>query len=269
MSSLCRKLLSIAITLCVSVPLLGQSREYRVCADPDNLPFSNRKQQGFENRIADLLARDRHARIIYVWQRMGRGFVREYFGKSRCDLVIGIPEKYNQLLTTRPYYRSSYVFVSRRNAHLHPASLNDSSLRQMRIGVQILDDDYAPPAMALARRGMQANLVGFETTGNDAPSIMRAVADRKVDTAIVWGPLAGYFAQQYPGKLTLTPVQPSVDPPGVPFTFAISMGVKKGNTQFRDELQTFLDRRHQGIEAILRRYRVPLISANDATARGN
>src|SRR5437588_886165 len=185
MSSLCRRLLAIAIVLCTSVPLLGQMRGYRVCADPDNLPFSNRKQQGFENRIADLLARDRHARLIYVWQRMGRGFVREYFGKPRCDLVIGIPDKYNQLLTTRPYYRSSYVFVSRRNARRHPASLNDSALRQMRVGVQILDDDYAPPATALARRGMQANLVGFETKGGDAPSIVRAVADRKVDTAIV------------------------------------------------------------------------------------
>jgi quinoprotein dehydrogenase-associated probable ABC transporter substrate-binding protein len=253
------------VSLALSIPLVGQ-RQLRVCADPDNLPFSNRLQQGFENHIAELLARDMHARLSYEWQRMGRGFVREYLGKAHCDMIVGIPTNFSQLLTTRPYYRSTYVFLSRRAAQVRPASLNDPALHRMKVGVQVLDDDYAPPAQALARRGMQANIVGFETTGDDAPSIIRAVVNRKVDTAVVWGPLAGYFASRYPGRLTLTPVQPEVDPPGLPFTFAISIGVRKGNTQLRDRLQQFLDRHHSQIQTILHTYRVPQIE-DEAAAR--
>ena len=251
-----------------ALPVLARPT-LRVCADPANLPFSNRQQQGFENRIAELVARDLHARLIYEWQRMGRGFVREYLSNSKCDMVVGIPTNYAQMLTTRPYYRSTYVFVSRRSARIQPASFNDPELHSMKVGVQVLDDDYAPPAHALARRGMQANIVGFETTGADAPSIIRAVANRTIDTAVVWGPLAGYFAKQYPGRLTLTPVQPEVDPLGLPFTFAISMGVRKGNTQLRDKLQHFLDRHQREVESILRNYGVPLIEDQPAATRGN
>src|SRR5438105_1487820 len=225
--------------LCAAVLLTGvawaQGRELKVCADPDNLPFSNTKQEGFENRIAELIARDFNAHLTYVWQRMGRGFVREYLNKSVCDLLIGIPTNYRPVLTTSPYYRSTYVFVTRRDTRLKPASLDDPSLRQMKIGVQVLEEEYTPPGTALARRGLQNDIVGFETMGDDADSIMRAVADHKVDTAVVWGPLAGYFASKI-GGLSLTPVVPEVDPPGVPFTFAISMGVRKGNTQLRDDL---------------------------------
>ena len=268
MSFLSLKLLG-CVLLALAIPALGETRQLRVCADPDNLPFSNRKQQGFENRIADLLAQETHAQLRYVWQRMGRGFVREYFGKSRCDLVVGIPSSFTQLLTTKPYYRSTYVFVSRRSAHMQPTSMDDPALRRMKIGVQVLDEDYAPPAAALAYRGMQSNIVGFDTTGSDAPSIIRAVATRQIDTAIVWGPLAGYFAQRYPGKLSLTPVRPVTDAGGIPFSFSISMGVRKDNILLRNELQQFLARRHGEIDAILHRYGVPRIDQATAVARGN
>ena len=257
------------VGLVLTLPALAQPRQLRVCADPDNLPFSNRRQQGFENRIAELLTRAMHARLSYEWQRMGRGFVREYLGNSRCDMLIGIPANFRQVLTTRPYYQSTYVFVSRRRGRIHPANLNDPALHHMKVGVQILDEDYAPPAHALARRGMQANVVGFETTGSEAPSIIRAVAAGQVDTAVVWGPQAGYFAQRFPGRLALTPVQPEVDPPGLPFTYAISMGVGQGNVLLRDELQHFLATHQRQIEAILRRYGVPIIADQVSAARGN
>jgi len=247
--------LTLAVAL-LTITASAQTREIKVCADPDNLPFSNTKQQGFENRIAELIARDLNAHLTYVWQRMGRGFVREYLNKSVCDLLIGIPTNYRPVLTTNPYYRSTYVFVTRRNAEVKPASLDDPSLRQMKIGVQVLEEEYTPPGTALARRGLQNDIVGFETMGDDADSIMRAVADRKVDTAIVWGPLAGYFASKI-GGLQLTPVVPEVDPPGVPFTFAISMGVRKGNTQLRDELEAELAKRQHEIDSILHSYGVP------------
>src|ERR1051325_11423677 len=136
----------------------------KVCADPDNMPFSNQKQQGFENKLAALLARDLGMQLQYEWQRMGRSFVREVVDKGRCEVLIGIPRGFPGLLATTPYYRSSYVFVSRRKPDWIPANLNDPGLHTRKIGVQVLDDDYAPPAHALAMRGMQTNVVGFRTT---------------------------------------------------------------------------------------------------------
>jgi mxaJ protein len=233
------------------------TRDLRVCADPNNMPFSNRKQQGFENQLAELIAKNLGEHLVYVWQRMGRGFVREYLETSRCDLLIGIPENYRPVLTTTPYYRSSYVFVSHRNRRLHVGSFNSPELHGLKIGVQVLDENYTPPGQALARRGLQSEIVGFDTSGERADSIIQSVASHEIDIAVVWGPLAGYFARQYRGALQLTPVEPEVDPPALPFTFAISMGVRKGNVALRDELNAILRDRAKEIHAILGRYGVP------------
>ena len=182
---------------------------------------------------------------FYVWQRMGRGFVREYLDKSQCDLLIGIPGNFRPVLTTTPYYRSSYVFVSRRGRKLQLTSGFDSpALHPLKIGVQVLDEEYTPPGEALARRGLQAAIVGFDTTGDSADSIMKAVANHQVDVAVVWGPLAGYFAQKYHRESYSHTSRTGVDPPGLPFTFAISMGVRKGNFTLRDELEQILNRRN-------------------------
>ena len=252
---------SLGVTLLIlSVVVGAQDRELRVCADPNNMPFSNMKQQGFENRIAAIVAEDLGAHLNYVWQRMGRGFVREYLDKSRCDLLIGIPSNYRPVLTTSPYYRSTYVFVSRRTRALNLASgFNSPDLHRLKIGVQVLDEEYTPPGEALARRGLQGAIVGFDTTGDGADSIIRAVAKRRVDLAVVWGPLAGYFAQKYRGGLSLRPVEPEVDPPGLPFTFAISMGVRKGNVSLRNEVEVILSKRESEIRSILDKYGVPQI----------
>lgn len=257
---------SVAVLLLAGLAA-AQPRTLSVCADPANLPFSNRAQQGFENRIAELLARDLHATLRYQWQRMGRGFVRDYLAGAQCDLIIGIPTDYKPVLTTSPYYRSSYVFVTRRDRALHDLSLNDAVLHKMKIGVQVLEEDYTPAAEALARRGMQGNIVGFQTTGSQAASIVRAVYGRKIDTAIVWGPLAGYFARRYGNALELTPVEPQVDPPALPFTFQISMGVRKGNGVLASELEKFLLRRRPEIERILHDYGVPQLAMTTSVAR--
>jgi mxaJ protein len=249
---------ALAIIFLIGIVTRTQARELRVCADPNNMPFSNMKQEGFENRIAAIVAQDLGAHLVYVWQRMGRGFVREYLAKSRCDVLIGIPSNYGPVLTTTPYYRSSYVFVSRRAQKVDFASGFDSpELRRLKIGVQVLEEEYTPPGEALARRGLQGSIVGFDTTGDGADSIIRAVAIRQVDLAVVWGPLAGYFTRKYQGELTLTPVEPEIDPPGLPFSFAISMGVRKGNIALRDELETVLSKRHSEIGGILYKYGIP------------
>jgi mxaJ protein len=204
------------------------------------------------------MAKDLGADLSYVWQRMGRGFVREYLEKGRCDLLIGVPRGYRPVLTTTPYYRSTYVFVARRDRHLQVDSFNSPELRGFKkIGVQVLDENYTPPGEALARRGLQSTIVGFDTIGDGADSIVRAVANRQVDVAVAWGPLAGYFAQKYGNRLKLIPVEPEVDPPALPFTFAISMGVRKGNFALRDDLEVFLTKRKSAIQDILKEYGVP------------
>jgi mxaJ protein len=136
-------------------------------------------------------------------------------------------------------------------------SLDSPELHGLKIGVQVLDENYTPPGTALARRGLQSEIVGFDTSGEDAESIVRAVAKHQVDLAVVWGPLAGYFARRYRGALKLMPVEPEVDPPGLPFTFAISMGVRKGNTALRNELQNVLSTHSSQIHDILAEYGVP------------
>jgi len=135
-------------------------------------------------------------------------------------------------------------------------SFNSPELHRLKIGVQVLEEEYTPPGEALARRGLQAAIVGYDTT-EDGESIIRAVAERQVGIAVVWGPLAGYFAQKYHGTMALAPVEPEVDPPGLPFTFAISMGVRKGNTKLRDELDKVLVQRQSEIRRILTGYGVP------------
>jgi mxaJ protein len=246
------------LLLTTALSLDAQLHEVRVCADPDNTPFSSRNRSGFENRIASLVARDLNAQLTFVWQRMGRGFVREFLDKAQCDLLIGIPTTYRSVLTTSPYYRSTYVFVSRQGKPL--PFLDSPALQGLKIGVQVLEEEYTPPGEALARRGLQASMVGFDTMGDGADSIVRAVADRKVDIAIVWGPLAGYFAKKFGTDLRLTPVEPEVDAPGLPFTFAISMGVRKGNFVLRDQLEQILVNRKADIRAILDEYGVPQLS---------
>jgi mxaJ protein len=238
----------------------------KVCADPDNLPFSNRKQQGFDNRVSELLARELGRKLEFVWQRGGRGFVRENLNKGVCDVLVGVPAQFRPVLTTSPYYSSSYVFVSRKGRK-NVASFDDPRLKRMKIGVQVLDDDYAPPARALSRRQLTGNIVGFDAAGEESGDIIRAVADGKIDIAIVWGPLAGYYAARQRVPLRLTPVNPEFDPPALPFRFAIAVGVRKQDRELKEQLDGALLRRHAQIERILRAYSVPEFATSQAEAR--
>jgi mxaJ protein len=239
-------------------------RELRVCADPNNLPFSNRKLEGFENQIAALLARDLGAEVQYTWWAQRRGFFRNTLKAGLCDVVIGVPSSFELALTTRPYYRSTYVFVTRRDRGPAVRSFDDAVLRQVKIGVQLAGDDGAntPPAHALARRGVVQIVTGYMLYGdytqdNPPARIVDAVARGDVDVAVVWGPLAGYFARREPVALNLTPVSPQIDLPYLPFVFDISVGVRRGDSALRDEIDAVLERRQGEIDAILDRYGVP------------
>jgi mxaJ protein len=251
-------------------------RVLRVCADPNNLPFSNARQEGFENRIAALAARELGADLRYTWAAQRRGFVRNTLGAGECDAVMGVPAGFERVSTTAAYYRSTYVFVSRRDLGLDVASFDDPRLRRLRVGVQMIGDDYAnsPPAHALARRGIVDNVAGYSVYGDytrpDPPRrIVDAVAAGSVDVAVVWGPLAGYFARAAAVPLRLTPVAPAVDPPALPFAFDIAMGVRRGDDALRKELDEVLVRRAGEIDSILRDYGVPRVSRPGSVARAS
>ena len=235
----------------------------RVCSDPNNLPFSNRDGQGFENRIAALLARDLGSGVQYTWWAQRRGFLRNTLNAGLCDVVIGYPAGSGPALTTRPYYRSSYVFLTRSARHLRISSFNDPMLRRLRIGVQLIGDDGAnsPPAHALSRRGIVRNLVGFSVYGdyrtNSPPSaIVTAVAHGDVDVAAVWGPLAGYFARLQSEPLDLVPVRPATDA-NLAQVFDISMAVRRDDEARRRQLEGFIERHRADIDRVLAEYRVP------------
>jgi quinoprotein dehydrogenase-associated probable ABC transporter substrate-binding protein len=204
-----------------------------------------------------------HTTVQYEWQRMGRGFIREFINKGRCDVVMGVPEQFRPMATTAPYYRSTYTFVTRKDRGLHLASFDEPKLKRLKIGVQVLSEEYAPPAQALGRRGMIANIVGFETRGGETRQIIDAVAHKKIDAAVVWGPFAGFYARLYGHQLDLSPT-PALDPPGVSLAFSISIGVRKSNTTLRDQLNRMLNDHRAEIRRILRGYGVPLTSDSAA-----
>jgi mxaJ protein len=234
----------------------------RVCADPDNLPFSNEKGEGFDNKIAALIASDLGDSLAYTWWPSRRGFIRMTLRDKKCDVVMGVPKDYDPVVSTAPYYRSSYVIVTRHDQDLHITTLDDPRLDKLKIGVDMMGDDYAntPPGMALGQRGLGKNLVGFETYYDDQRrpgDVVRAVANGKIDAAVVWGPIAGYFAKQSPVKLDLSTLPDSDTVSGFPFAYDVTMGVRHGDPGHLAQLNGVIARRKSDIDQILRDYGIP------------
>jgi quinoprotein dehydrogenase-associated probable ABC transporter substrate-binding protein len=232
-------------------------RQLRVCADPNNLPFSNQQLEGFENKIAGLIASELNANVEYTWWPQRRGFIRNTLKAGSCDLVLGVPRSFELALTTSPYYRSTYVFVYRKGKGIRVRSLDDPVLRRVKIGVQMVGDDFAntPPAHALANRKIIHNVKGYTLYGdyaqpNPPARIVDAVAAGEVDVAIVWGPLAGYFVKRQSVPLEIVPVSPQVDLPFLPFVYDISMGVRRGDERLKVELEKILEQKRPEIESI-------------------
>jgi mxaJ protein len=258
----------------------GFAAPLRVCADPNNLPFTNQRGEGFENRIAELLARDLHTRVEYTWWAQRRGFLRNTLNAGRCDVVLGMPFRMDAVLTTKPYYRSTYVFVTQRARHLDIRSFDDPRLKTLRIGVPMIGDDgaNAPPAHALARRGIVANVVGYSVYGDyrqeSPPSqLIAAVARGDVDVATAWGPLAGFYAGREGVPLDLAPVAPVApaapeqDGPTarLPFAFDISMAARRGDVARQAMLDAFIMRRRAEIDRILSDFHVPRVDSDART----
>ena len=235
----------------------------RICADPDNLPFSNRAGIGFDQRVAVLVAHDLHRTPIFVWARSRRGFLREQFNKGACDVLLGVPSTMRSVSTTIPYYRSSYVFVSPARRHLRLTSFTDPALNGQRIGLQILEEDLSPPSLPLIRGGYAGQLIGFDSFGEKEGEVVRAVADGRVGVAVVWGPVAGYFAHQSQKPLAISPIAPGYHFAGIPFTYAISLGVHKQDAALLSQLNASIARMRPQIEQTLAAYHVPTTRAQE------
>lgn len=257
-----------ALVVILAAPAaVAQADALRVCADPNNLPFSDAKGNGFENKLAELVARDMGKTVSYAWWAQRRGFIRNTLKAGQCDVVMGVPNHYAPVATTRPYYRSSYVFVSRQDRNIDVASLKDPRLHQLKIGVHLFGDDgmNAPPAHALGEQGIVGNVIGYTIYGDyrdETPParLIKAVESGEVELAAAWGPLAGYAALHSPVPLRVVPIADTKDFAPLEFAFDISMGVRKGDVTLLRKLDDILQRRRGDVAALLARYGVPITS---------
>jgi quinoprotein dehydrogenase-associated probable ABC transporter substrate-binding protein len=259
---------SLALLVVASATLAYSSTPaLRVCADPNNLPYSNQQQQGFENDLAQMIASDFGTAVSYTWFAQRGAFFRKTLNAGQCDVVMGVPAGMEKLATTLPYYRSTYVFVSRRDKHLDIHSLDDPRLRRLQIGFHVLGDSDRdlPPVEALTSRGIVRNLVGLDIFGNldeanPASGIIKAVAQGRVDIAVAWGPMAGYFAGQSTVPLRVVPIDPDPSDPSLPMAFDIAIGVRAADGELRQRLDAELNRRKAEIGRLLQSYGIPCVA---------
>jgi quinoprotein dehydrogenase-associated probable ABC transporter substrate-binding protein len=245
-------------TLIYSAPL-------RVCAAPDDLPYSNRAGEGFENKLAELVAKDLGTSVAYTWYPQHPGFIRETLGAGECEVMMGVPDM-DGIEATRSYYRSGYVFVSRSDRNLTFSSMSDPALKSLRIGVSLVGDDGAgtPPAVALGREGIVDGVKGFPVYGDGSDSArladpISAVEQGSIDIAAVWGPIGGYYALKSSVPLRVTPITDTDAYLPQMFEYPIAMGVAPGDDDLKDRLDEFISRHRSDIKTLLQSYGIPLL----------
>ena len=241
----------------------------RVCADPANLPSSNKAEEGFENRIAQLLADDLGLPVTYTWFPQGMGFVRNTLMARKCDVVIGISLGHELLQNTNPYYRSSYALIYRSDLGHKIESLDDPVLSKLRLGVVA----GTPPSSILAKRGLLDRVRPYQLMvdtrhENSGQAMVNDLLAGEIDLGILWGPIAGYHAKLHAPDLFVVPLEPR--PNEVRVDSRITMGLRFNEPNWKRTLNGFLTRRRTDIEAILADYGVPLLNDRGAliTASG-
>jgi mxaJ protein len=243
-------------------------KELKVCGDPNNLPFSNEKLQGIENRLADVIAKDLGMTVAYTWWPHQRGLVKRVLNTGRCDVMLGIPTGYDMVLWTKPYYRTGYVIAYRKRPGFKILSLDDPKLKTLKIGVQV----NTPPHLALGERGIIDNVVGYQLMfdsnfhAEDYPG--KEVEDLiagQIDVALVWGPIAGFFAKKKNASIEVVPLEDSPDG-STHYAFNIAMGVRKKDTELRDKLDESLVRKRDEIKHVLEEFGVPLLPVSEEKA---
>lgn len=243
---------------------LVNRRVLRVCADPANLPFSSQRQPGFENKIADIVADELGIDVEYTWFPQATGFIRRTLFAKKCDLVVGYAQGDEMVLNTNAYYRSAYALVVRANSELADVtSLKDPRLKGKRIGLVA----GSPPASVVNRAGLMGNVRPYQLVVDrryDSPAekMIKELKTGDIDVGVLWGPIAGYFADQLgAGKLKVIPLLKEGRNPRM--TYRITMGVRQGDTQWKRELNDIIRKRQSDIDKVLLEYGVPLLDEQD------
>jgi mxaJ protein len=232
----------------------------RVCADPDNMPFSNAEGQGFENKLAELIAEKLDARLEYSWFAEESGYVPNTMGRGACDLVMGYAQGTGLIEDTNPYYYTSYVLIYREDDSTLAGveSLADPRLKGKRIGFFA----RTPPSSVLAIHGLAANAKPFESHVGEsatkaAATMLDEIASGALDAGILWGPVGGYYAQRERVPLKLIPLVKETAGPRT--IYGITMGVRPDEPQWKHRINTFIAANEAGINAILQSYNVPVL----------
>ncbi|HEV8313001.1 MAG TPA: substrate-binding domain-containing protein [Burkholderiaceae bacterium] len=251
-------------------------KAFRVCQDPNNLPFSSLKGDGYENRIAELFARELGLPVEYYSFPQRLAFIRNTLryklpGEDyRCDIVMGVPAGFDQVSATKPYYRSTYALVFAKGRGMDAVASADDFLKldaqqlaRLRIGIY----DRTPASQWLAKHELVDRAVPYPIMSPDPDQypgeiLEKDLAAGKIDAAIVWGPIAGYFAKRvHAPELVVVPL---ASEPGVRFDYPMAMGVRYGERAWKDQIEALIDKHHGEIAAILRDYGVPLLDNDRA-----
>ena len=235
----------------------------RVCADPRNLPFSNQKGEGFENKLAELLAAKLQKKIDYMYFPQATGFVRMTLGAHRCDVIMGFPQGDDLVQGTNPYYRTAYALVSKHGSGLEDVmGLDDARLKGKHIGIVA----GTPPATNMAVNGLMTNarpypLMIDTRVDSSAEAMISDLNKGEIDAAILWGPMAGFYAKQANPPLHITPlVKEKVGPQLV---YRIGMGVRRADQNWKRLLNKLIQENQPQINKILFDYGVPLLDENN------
>ena len=230
--------------------------ELRVCADPANLPFSNRERQGFENKIADLVGQDLGIPVSYVWFPQTVGFVRNTLRARACDLVMGSVSGDGEMDTTTAYYHSGYMIATRAADGIAATSIGDPALKTKRIGLVAA----TPPTDLVLHHGLMGNVTAYALSadtrlGSPARKMLNDLVDGAIDVALVWGPVAGYAIHHDGLPLHAAFITPEPDAPRL--DYRIGMGVRANEPEWRRRINQAVRKQRGGIEQILNEYGVP------------
>ncbi len=235
----------------------------RVCADPRNLPFSDQKGEGFENKLAELFAEKLHKKLDYTFFPQATGFVRMTLAAHRCDVIMGFPQGDELVQGTNPYYRTSYALVSKPGSGLEEVtSLADERLKNKHLGIIA----GTPPATNMAANGLMANAKPYPLmidtrVDSSAGAMMKDLAAGEIDAAVLWGPMAGYYAKQAKPPLHVTPLV--AEKSGPRLVYRIGMGVRPADQNWKRLLNRLIEENQPQINKILLNYGVPLLDEND------
>ena len=251
--------------VCSGQPVAAQTADIadrstlRVCADPNNLPFSNQRKDGFENKIAELMGSALGLKVEYTWFPQIIGFVRNTLQAHRCDLVMGTVAGDDIMQTTNPYYFTTYVMIYRSDRGVAITGLQDPQLMKLRLGVV----SATPPADLLVRHDLMAHTKPYQLTVDtrvESPThqMVEDVMTGAIDVGFLWGPIAGYYKKHDRLPLTLVPLK---DEPGAArMKYHIAMGVRANEPEWRRQINAVILTQQSKITAILRDYGVPLLN---------